>query len=302
NSMDESTLIWASPPGRRPTTTSDRRTRRIATPPRAMITPVNTKKITASNGNELMPNSMRWTIVPLSMTKMLIAASAEAMPMANAIGMPITSRKTNTPNRMAMVIGRCAASGGRVAGVVLEAALADEPGVQLVAQAVQHDQGARDRQRGVVPGVGERDRLHEVAAERLHEADAVDQHDVAEGEDRGVDQELHRRAQPPGKALVQVVEGDVVLEVDAHRGAEERDPDQQVARHLLRPGHDVVEAVAGDHRGDDDHEDRRGHEQDHDAQESAAEIDATIEGAHGREPLFSWIGDRQGNGPARRSN
>ncbi len=114
NSIEDRTVIWASPPGSRPTTTSDRRTRRMATPPLAISTPVKTKKITASSGKELMPTSMRWTIVTLSITKMLIAAAAEAIPIANAIGMPISSSTANTPNRITMVIGQ--AFGGQAFG------------------------------------------------------------------------------------------------------------------------------------------------------------------------------------------
>ena len=104
NSIEDSILIWASPPGSRPTTTSERRTRRMATPPLAISTPVNTKKITASSGKELMPINIRWTMVTLSTTNTLIAAQADAMPTANATGTPIKSRATKTPTRMRMVM------------------------------------------------------------------------------------------------------------------------------------------------------------------------------------------------------
>ncbi len=64
--IEATQTICASAPGSQPTSTSAISTSRRAMPPRAISTPANTKKITASSGKVLIAVSMRWTMVALS--------------------------------------------------------------------------------------------------------------------------------------------------------------------------------------------------------------------------------------------
>ena len=57
--MQARIVMCANAPGMRPTSTSARRTSRTDTPPRASRVPAKMKKMTASRGKELTPDSMR---------------------------------------------------------------------------------------------------------------------------------------------------------------------------------------------------------------------------------------------------
>ena len=93
--------ICARLPGSQPTSTSAISTRRRAMPPRAISVPANTKKITASSGNVLIPVSMRWTIVALSTPGSSSVANTVETPTANEIGMPSATRAMNArPSRI----------------------------------------------------------------------------------------------------------------------------------------------------------------------------------------------------------
>jgi hypothetical protein len=97
-------LIWANPPGIRPTITSAIFTRRVEIPPRAISTPAKMNRITANNGNEFMAVIIRWTIVVLSTSHIVIPATTEPIPIAKDIGIFINNNIRKIPIAKAMVI------------------------------------------------------------------------------------------------------------------------------------------------------------------------------------------------------
>src|SRR4051812_17517472 len=166
--------ICARLPGNQPTRTSAISTRRRAMPPRAIKVPAKTKKITASSGNVLIAVSMRWTIVALSTPGSSNVAMTVETPTANEIGMPsATSRMKARPRRRRIMASVHARAGDR--GRFRPDDLVDDE-----LEGEHHHQEAGDRHRRVVPVVGERDGLHQIRAEILHERDTVTKHDPAE--------------------------------------------------------------------------------------------------------------------------
>src|SRR5437773_3830044 len=154
--IEATTTICARLPGSQPTSTSAMRTSRIATPPRAISVPAKTKKITASSGNVFSDVSMRCTIVALSTPGSSSVATTEAMPTENEIGTPSAIRATKTRPRMISVKPQ-PSSVYRVADLGF---VPSEQRVEDVLEREQHEQGARDRHRDVIPVVGVGDRLH----------------------------------------------------------------------------------------------------------------------------------------------
>src|SRR5260221_349315 len=167
--IEATTTICARLPGSQPTSTSAMRTRRIATPPRAISVPAKTKKITASSGNVLSEVSMRCTIVALSTPGRSSVATSEAMPTENEIGTPTVISRRKTRPRMT----RVTALVHRMADLRL---VPPEQRIDDALDGEQQEQGARDRHRDVVPVVRVRNRLHHVGPEILHEHDAVAEH------------------------------------------------------------------------------------------------------------------------------